>query len=158
VPSGPVLNYTTTIAVTKTAAECSAILARSGATSVSVHYEDGEPAGLSFSLKTPHGARDFTLPVNVTGVRDLLVKADKAGELRSRPKGPLAVTSREHAARVAWRVLKDWLEAQLALIAARMVSIDEVFLPWLQVSPDKTLYAAYREREATLELTAGTDG
>jgi len=28
--------------------------------------------------------------------------------------------TREHAARVAWRICKDWIEAQLAIVDAEM--------------------------------------
>lgn len=107
--TGP-LNYSTSIPATKTAGECQTILAKAGAASVAVHYESGEPAGLSFSLKTPHGSRNFTLPVNVEGMQRVLTEASRAGKIRSLSRA--TATSREHAAKVAWRVVKDWLEAQ----------------------------------------------
>jgi hypothetical protein len=140
------LNYTTSIPAMKTAGECQAILAQAGAASAAVHYEAGEPSGLSFSLKTPHGTRNFTLPVNVEGAHRMLVKAQGNGQLRAHV-GKALITSRDHAARVAWRVVKDWLEAQLAIIAANMASLDEVMLPYLHVDDSRTLYQAYRERE-----------
>jgi hypothetical protein len=148
--TGRPLNYTTAIPVTQTVAECQSILAAAGAASVAVHYEDGLPAGVSFHLKTPHGPRTFTLPVDVAAMHAVLAKARKDGAFESlhasyaRLQGYL---TREHAARVAWRVVKDWLEANLALIAAQMATIDEVMLPYLHVNGDKTLWQAYRERE-----------
>ena len=147
------LNYTTTIPVTKTCGECQAILAAAGAASVAVHYEDGQPTGLSFSLRTPHGPRDFTLPVDVAAMQAVLVKADRDGDFASLKKGG-KFTTREHAANVAWRVVKDWLEANLALIAAQMATLDEVMLPYLHVAPDRTLWQAYRERESAAALEA----
>lgn len=150
------LNYTTKVAAAQTVGECQQILAQAGASSVAVHYEGGSPAGLSFALKTPHGLRNFTLPVNVDGIQKVLVKANQAGRLRSDGHKSASFESREHAANVAWRVVKDWLEANLALIAAGMAGLDEVMLPYLHVAPEKTLYAAYRERETALELAAGT--
>ena len=150
--SGRPLNYTTAIPVTRTIVECQSILASAGASSVAIHFEDGQPGGLSFSLKTPHGVRAFTLPVNVDGVQSMLVKANKAGSLRSDGHKSARFDTHEQAARVAWRVLKDWLEANLALIAAQMATIDEVMLPYLHVDDDKTLWQAYQEREqAALE-------
>jgi hypothetical protein len=144
---GP-LNYTTTVPAARTVGECQSILAAAGAASVSVHFEDGLPAGLSFTLKTPHGVRGFTLPVNIDGVQRLLVDANKKGALRSDGHQNARLEGREHASNVAWRVVKDWLEANLALIAARMATIDEVMLPYLVVNDDgRTLWQAYRERE-----------
>ena len=153
--TGRLLNYTTKIAASRTVGECQQILAQAGASSVAVHYEDGAPAGLSFALKTPHGPRNFTLPVNVDGIQRVLVKANQGGRLRSDGHKSASFESREHAANVAWRVIKDWLEGSLALIAAGMAGLDEVMLPYLHVAPERTLYQAYREREAALELTAG---
>jgi hypothetical protein len=153
--SGRPLNYTTRIPVHQTVIECQSILAAAGASSAAVHFEDGQPAGLSFSLATPHGTRAFTLPVNIDGVQRVLVKANKQGKLRSDGHKSAQFESREHAGRVAWRVVKDWLEANLALIAAEMVTIDEVMLPYLHVDDDRTLWQAYQEREQAA-LTAGS--
>jgi hypothetical protein len=154
VPAKGPLNYTTTISVTQTVGECQALLASAGAASAAVHFEDGLPSGLSFTLKTPHGARAFTLPVNVDGVQRMLAEANRKGQLRSDGHRNARLEGREHAARVAWRVVKDWLEANLALIAARMATIDEVMLPYLIVGEDdRTLWQAYQEREqAAIEM------
>ena len=48
-------------------------------------------------------------------------------------------------ARVAWRILKDWVEAQMAIIEAEMASIEEVFLPYL-LRGDHTLYQEIENR------------
>jgi hypothetical protein len=152
------LNYTTTISVTQTVGECQAILAAAGAASVAVHYEGGQPSGLSFTLKTPHGTRAFTLPVDLEAMRRVLAKAEDDGIFAASKKKAGAYSGREHAARVAWRVAKDWLEACLALIAAQMTTIDTVMLPFLVVDGDRTLYQAYQEREAKLALVSGESG
>lgn len=150
---GP-LNYTTSIPVHQTVAECQSILARAGASSASVHFEDGQPAGLSFSLKTPHGPRNFTLPVNVDGMQAVLRKAAAPGgalEALHTTRARLDhYASREHASSVAWRVVKDWLEANLALVAAQMATIDEVMLPYLVLQiggEQKPLWQHYRDQE-----------
>jgi hypothetical protein len=46
----------------------------------------------------------------------------------------------EHAINVAWRVIKDWVEAQLALIEANQVKIEQVFLPYAITAQGNTLY------------------
>lgn len=151
------LNYTTKIPADQTAGECMALLARSGASAVSVEYDkEARPAGLGFRLDTPHGRRDFSLPVNTDGIQRVLVKANQQGRLRSDGHKSASFESREHAANVAWRVAKDWLEAVLALIAAGMAQLDEVMLPFLHVGEDRTLWQAYRERESALELEPGS--
>lgn len=150
--SGRPLNYTTKIPVTQTVGECQAILAAAGASSAQIYFEEGQPAGLGFSLKTPHGVRDFTLPVNIEGMQRVLDAAERDGDFASLRKKQGAFATREHAARVAWRVVKDWLEANLALIAAQMATLTEVMLPYLHVDEDRTLWQAYEAREqAALE-------
>src|SRR6266516_4278852 len=118
VASARPLNYTTSIPVAQTVGECQAILAKAGAASVAVHYKDGVPVGLSFALRTPHGSRNFTLPVNVGGIHQVLIKAERDGKFAGLRKARDQFVSHEHAGRVAWRVVKDWLEANLAIIAA----------------------------------------
>lgn len=143
--TGKVLNYTTTIPASRTVGECQALLARAGAASVAVHYDGGAPSGLTFLLRTPHGDRQFTLPVNVGAVQQLLDRQERAGQIRKGARGSLSTP--EHATRVAWRIVKDWLEAQLAIIAAQMVTLPQVMLPYLHVDEDHTLYEVYQARE-----------
>lgn len=146
-----VLNYTTQIAVTKTVGEMQTMLGQAGASRIAVDYADGSPSALSFMLSTPHGPRHFTLPVNVDAMHRLLVAEDKAGKIRSGSRATRS--SRDQAQRVAWRILKDWLAAQLALVASEMVGMDQVMLPYLQVEPSGlTLYDAYRNKENLLAL------
>lgn len=146
--SGP-LNYSTTVSTDRTSAECLGILARSGATAIAFTYVNRKPTGIAFGLDTPHGLRSFDLPVNVDGVYKCLTEANRKREIQPR------FASREQAERVAWRILKDWLEAQLAIIDAQMVSLDQVMLPYLRVDDTHTLYEAYRERESFGVLERG---
>lgn len=146
-----VLNYTTKIATEKTIGEVQKLLAANGATRVAIDYDAGSASGVTFALTTPHGPRAFTLPVDVDAMETLLSTL--------KPSGGIALKvfrSREHAERVAWRVIKDWLAAQLTLVQTRMASIDQVMLPYLHADQSgRTLYAAYRDREDVLALQGG---
>lgn len=152
-----VLNYTTQIAANKTVGEMQAALAQAGAGRISVDYEGAAPNALSFMLATPHGPRHFTLPVNVDAMHRLLMAQDKAGKLRGGTKANRS--SREQAERVAWRVMKDWLLAQLALVETEMAGLDQVMLPYLQIDDSgRTLYASYRETESAATLALESAG
>jgi hypothetical protein len=144
------LNYTTTIAASKTIGEMQDALAKAGASSIAVHYRSGSPTGLTFSLGTKYGPQLFTLPVDVAAVQAVLRKQRSAGGM-SRAK----FESTLHAERVAWRISKTWLEAQLALVSVQMATIDQVMLPYMHVGPDQTLYAAYQDQQDVLALTTG---
>jgi hypothetical protein len=94
--------------------------------------------------------------VNIEGIEQVLHHAERRGQFASLKQWASRNTSREHATRVAWRVVEDWLEAQLALIAAQMATVDEVMLRYLHVDEHRTLWQAYREGERAA-LTAGSD-
>lgn len=142
-----VRNYTTSVPVSRTIAEITEQLVSHGANRVATDYNDaGEGIGLSFALTTPHGPRVFSVPVDVDAVHTFLM-----GKL-----GTTTKANRAQAGRVAWRVVKDWLDAQLTLINAGMARLDQVMLPYVNVEPGKTLYAAYAEHEeATRQITGG---
>ena len=151
-----VLNYTTQIDAGKTVGEVQALLAKYGATRIAIDYENGGPTGVTFALTTPHGPRLFTLPVDVDAMHRLLVREVSSGRLRG-GRSIAVMKSREQAERVAWRVVKDWLAAQLALVQTQMAAIDQVLLPYLHADETgRTLYAAYRDRENVLMLEAGS--
>ena len=146
-----VLNYTTQIEVSKTIGEVQRMLAEHGANRIGIEYADKQPSAISFEITTETGTGVFTLPVNVAAMNKLLVQQARAGKLKSVSRA--VAESREHAARVAWRVIKDWLEAQLALIETRMVTFDQVMLPFMRLG-ELTVYEEFLSQRA---LTSGTD-
>lgn len=150
-----VLNYSTTIEAGKTVQEMQEALARAGAARISVDYDDGLPVALAFMLVTPHGLRHFHLPVNIDAMHRLLMAEDDAGRIKTGGMSRDKRRSREQAARVAWRVMKDWLLAQLTLVATELVSLDHAMLAYLVVDGrEQTLYESYKEREARGTLRA----
>ena len=132
----PILNYTTKVNAHQTLGEIQGILARHGAKRIIHDYNDeGNITGISFLIETPSGVRGIRLPANVEGVRRALEK--------QRQKADIA-----HAERVALRIVKDWLEAQMAILEAQMVQMDEIFLPYmLNNDGQQTLYEAYRDNQ-----------
>lgn len=155
--SDRLLNYTTKVAANRTIGECQDLLGRAGASAVAVMYENRKPTGLSFRLDTARGTRDFAMPVNVAGAQKILQRLDRdhAWPSSLRPNVIAKYLTTEHAANVAWRIVKDWLEAQLAIVAAEMVTLDEVMLPYLQLGGGQTLYQAYLESDGLRVLEAG---
>lgn len=142
----PLLNYTTEIASAKTASEVQLILAKAGAQGVAMQYQNAQPVAVAFTAMTPLGMREFTLPIHWEQV--LLV-------LRKQKVSPRLQTE-DQARRVAWRIVKDWIEAQLAIIQTEMVTIDQVMLPYMRTDDGRTVYEAYRDKQ--LQLTAGGAG
>ncbi len=143
----PILNYTTTISVDKTLAEIQHILAANGAKSIQVDYDAGLPMAVAFFADTPLGERAFVLPANVDGVWKTLIAQQKRGRV------PARFATKEQASRVAWRIIKDWIAAQMAIIQAGMVTLDQVMLPYMQVG-SQSLYDAVRNSQLALPASA----
>lgn len=148
-----ILNYTTTISAGKTAAEMQTALAKHGAESVSIIFREREPAGIAFTINTEFGPRDFQLPANVEGVEATIARQQRSGEIRADRRYQGA----EHARKVAWRILKDWLGAQLAIIEAGLSRLDEVMLPYMLTSSGATISEAYRVDAGMRAAIASSD-
>lgn len=136
-------NYTTKIGVGQSLDEIQDALARSGAQKIMVTYENGVPIALTFAINTSAGMGTFRLPANMVGVAKVLerqkVKCD-----------------REQVMRISWRNIRDWVLAQMALIEAGNVAMDEVFLPYL-TDGQKTVYELYRAGRLMLPEVAEED-
>ncbi len=126
-----ILNYTTSVAADKTVGEIQRILSQHGNIHVLTGYQNGVASNISFRVDTKHGTMSFMLPARIEQVESLLKKS----------RIPQRLRTREQAARVAWRIIKDWIEAQMALIQAGQVAIEEAFLPFVQDINGETLYS-----------------
>ncbi len=126
------LNYTTGVSDSRTAMEIVQILQRHGATSVNVNFDSsGKADSLSFNINTKTGVSlPIRLPINSAAV--LKVMEEQGIEPRYR--------NEYQANRTAWRIIKVWVEAQMALLETEMVAMDEIFLPYLLNSQGRTLY------------------
>lgn len=133
-----ILNYTTSIAAGKSVGEIQETLAKHGARCIMVDYEQGLPSAIAFVLPVAQGNSSFRLPANVAGVQATLAKQF----------GPKSVKATfQQANRVGWRILKDWVEAQCAIIQAGMATVDEVFYPYLLNAAGVTVYEAYKDSD-----------
>lgn len=141
------LNYTTTIPVAKTIAEMQQMLVAAGALEISQRYADGKAVGLTFTAPTQYGPQQFILPVDVDAVRTILLK----GKPRT-AKSTSKAYSYEQAERVAWRVARSWLEAQLAMIQIGLAKIDQIMLPYMNVGGEQTVYDKYLESQQYLQI------
>ena len=52
----------------------------------------------------------------------------------------------DQARRTAWRILKDWIQAQMALLETNMVEMEEIFPPYM-LSGEQTLYQALQANQ-----------
>ncbi len=140
-----ILNYTTTVDAFKTVSEIEYILMKHKAKSIMKNCEGESITGLSFLIDTGTQQIPVRLPVKVKECLEVLKK-----EKRDNPRKQIKDT-REQAERVAWRILKDWVEAQMALLDIEMVRFEEIFLPYIETDTGQTIYERLEEKQFLLE-------
>lgn len=139
----PIANYTSSVAPTKSVNEITEMLVKAGARGVATEYDGGRVTALTFALVFAGDTYHYTLPVHIDKVLATL-KAQKVDR---------RFLTHEHAERVAWRILRDWVRAQMAIIATEMVSTPQVFLPYMRTSTGGTVYDNW---EIGRQLPAGS--
>lgn len=135
-------NYTTTINVNKTIEEIQGILSKHGATAIMTEYDNGNVTGLSFKIMTPRGELGIRLPSNTDRVLQVLKKQKK--------NNTKVKNTFEQANKVAWRIIKDWIDAQMAILETEMVEMEEIFLPYIINNDGQTLYQAFKNNQLML--------
>lgn len=141
----PLLNYTTEISADKTVMQIQQMLARAGASAILLDYnQNGNIIALSFKMPLNDSEISFKLPCNPKPVQAVLERQRVERRYRSE----------EQALRVAWRIVKDWVEAQLAIIETQMVTTAQVFLPYAVTSSGQSLYE-YIGQNTNLLLSKG---
>lgn len=126
---------TTKIPPEKTAAEIQQLLAYAGASQIATSYDHGEITGLRWAMEVEAQTIPFSMPVRVEPVFRHFQKK-RSPKFRERAERQ----DRDQSKRVAWRQLLRWVQAQLAMIETGMVQTEEVFMPYIQITPNETLY------------------
>ena len=143
----PLFTYTTKIEPQKTVSEISEVLADHKAKAVMVEYDEGEIKALSFKVDTPAGERGIRLPCNPEPVYQVLINQSKEGKI------PKYIVNKHQALRVSWRILFYWVKAQMAILETEMVSMEQIFLPYMIMENNRTLYD--NMRDTRFQLTDG---
>ena len=126
-----ILNYTTSISCEKTISEIMKCLVKHGATKIVTDYDGQNPSSVTFCLMINLNMVGFSLPANYEGVLNAMKKERKI---------PRRLVTKEQALKVSWRIIKDWVEAQMAIVEAQLADIAEVFLPYAITKDGNTLY------------------
>jgi len=131
---------TTTVPASKTFGEVTQLLADAGASRMVQEYKNGRIVGMKFALLREGQEIPFILPLRTEPILRELQK--------SRPPGNREKFLRQDedaAIRIAWRQIYRWLEAQFALINLGMSEAAEVFLPYVQIQPNRTMFDEFRD-------------
>lgn len=131
----PIKNYTSETPASRSVQEIQDALVKHGASGVLYEYEAGTGRIASLKFKLPIKGQDvaFSLPVEWRKFQAVLVE-QRVISHRTRD-------AEDKAYRIAWRCIRDWVLAQMALYETQMVDLPQVFLPYA-ITPDgvSTLY------------------
>lgn len=121
-----------------------------GARDILTNYdENGYVVALSFQIDLNGRKIGFKLPSDwrpVLKVMEQNSDRDRRGNLCL----PRTKRTKDQAIKVAWRILKDWTEAQMALVEIRMVQIEQVFLPYAVTKDGSTVYENFANNPGNL--------
>jgi hypothetical protein len=127
----PIKNYTTQVPADRSIQEIQNALVKNGAVGVMYQYEKGTGRihALAFRLPVKEKMVSFSLPVNWRRFQELL----KRQEVRR-------WDDEDYCYRVAWRCIRDWVLAQMALYETTIVELPQVFLPFATDNKGQTIY------------------
>lgn len=127
-----ILNYTTSIVASKTVGEIQQMLASKGARKIITDYsESGVLVGISFTVTINKMEVLFRLPANWKGVQKAIKNQKRSAAAKYKTDN--------HAVNVCWRIIKDWIEAQMAIVEAEQADIATVFLPYAVMNNNETV-------------------
>lgn len=136
-------NYTTTVPASRSIQLIQDILARAGATAVLLDYSNCEPSAISFRIERNGKQMGFRMPADW---KRCLAVLNRTKEV------PVRLKSNDHAKRVAWRNVHDWLRAQIALVEIDQADFEQVMLPYCVTPAGQTLYEQFKSNNF-LQLT-----
>lgn len=120
-------NYTSKVTASRSVEFIIAKLVAHGARKIQQEYSvEGRLTGLAFIMEIGNREVPFKLPARVKECERVLEGMRSARSLHQ-GKGKIP----EQAVRTAWKILSDWVEAQMAMIELAQVEMMEVFLPYV---------------------------
>jgi hypothetical protein len=101
----------------------------------------GRIESLAFKININGQAWGFKMPLRWRQALQTLYRGKRAPRYYRQSQQDAALRTREdHAYRVAWRILRDWVDVQMALVDLEIVQIQEVFLPYVVQRNGQTLF------------------
>lgn len=147
-------NYTTTVNHAKTINEIESLLTSIGARRIMKEYDDNQKViAITFDLEVMEKRVPFRMPSRIDRVPGALRKIHN--EEKSSSKRNLIKKSMNKPENIGWRIIKDWLEANIAIMTLDQVNMAEALLPFAVVDPQgkETLYQLLERNEFNFGAT-----
>lgn len=116
-------------------------LASHGAKQINLDYENGQPVAIAFVLDIGGHRHAFRMPARIPNV---LIKL--YGNRRVYTE-----VQRKQAYVTAWANIRDWILAQMAMIDIGLVKTEEVFLPYMMIAENATVFDMYEQQQFLLK-------
>lgn len=110
-------------------------LVKAGAIGIQQEFEQGRTVSLAFLLDLQGKKVGFKLPIGWKKVQQVL-KNENIGRWKDD----------DYAYRVSWAIMRDWVEAQMAILASENVTMPQLFLPYAMSGDGKTLFEKIAEK------------
>jgi hypothetical protein len=138
----PLKNYTSTVPAIRSIAYIETKLAAHGARKTMKEFSvDGRVIAVAFIMEIQGNEVPFKLPARVEACERVLQNSLSS---RTRPETRKKIPAQ--AERTAWKILSDWIEAQMAMIELAQVEMMEVFLPYVyDAAKDQTYFQALKK-------------
>ncbi len=123
-------NYTTSIPAAQSIGEIEQILLDYGALDFmkKADPETRQFSEVMFTMIVRGRKVPFRFPVNIAALADTLYQEYRRSTRNGKkPREDFA----EQAYRVGWRIIKDWLHAQVSLLDTGMVQLETVMMPYI---------------------------
>src|ERR1700741_1315115 len=143
-----ILNYTTKIDHWKTINDVQIALSKRGVQKLVVDMQDNLPSGLSFCILWHDRPIAFAVPCNFRGILRVMQNSKRV---------PKSQCTMEQAMRVGWRIVKDWVEVQMAMVDAEVVTMAEAFMQYAITKDGSTVYQLFEKNKEMLALPPATN-
>jgi len=130
-------NYTSDAKVESSLAKIEELVVKHGATQFFKEYKDGLVVGVVFIIPILSGELPIRLPARVEQVKHKLYGK----------RSTYSQAMEEQSRRTAWANIRDWMDAQMALIETEQVKLEEIFLPYMTDRSGKTLFEHMQENQ-----------
>ena len=145
-------NYTSQVPASTSIINIERLLVKHGARQILKTYDpNGRVDSICFIITTQGTEMPFRLPARVKECeRFLMDETTRRTKAETRKKIPA------QAERTAWKILMDWVEAQMAMIELAQVEFMEVFMSYLyDPRSEQTFYQIAKDRGFNRLLTEG---
>lgn len=124
------------------------ILAEHNSRKVMFDYgNNGQVSAITFSIIIGEKECGFKLPAMVENVERIMYKPRS----KYQTTRTLTQAQKEQAYRTAWANIRDWIDAQMAMVDTQQVKVEQVFLPYLVVNKEgQTLFQKMEDNKFLL--------